>query len=316
MGSPHPDVSIVIPTKNGGELLREMLMMVRTQETDRTLEIVAVDSGSKDQTKEILLEHGARVVEIDPSDFDHGLTRNRAVALSRAPYAVLISQDAVPADAYWLEALLAPFQDPDVAGVYSRQLPRPGADALTRRQLAQGVTGSLERRTQRLPDRESYSRLRPEKRYELCAFDDVCSAIRRSVWRRIPYNSAYFAEDLDWGKRVLEAGWKIVYEPRSAVIHSHARSVRYEYKRDYLCHRRLYELFGLCTVPRLRDAVRNSLVAMPRDTFYIWRQEPRLLRRLGLIFRSPVLTLLSNIAQWRGAADERQNRPLPTEMGV
>jgi len=280
------------------------------------VEIVAFDSGSTDGTVAMLREFGARVTEIPPSEFNHGLTRNQAIASARAPLVVLLTQDAVPADARWLEALLAPFEDEEVAGTYARQIPRAAADALTRHSLESWVAGSRERRVQRLPDRASYLRLHPMERYRLCVFDDVCAAIRRSVWERIPYEWAYFAEDLDWGKKVLEAGYAIVYDPAAAVVHSHDRSVWYEYRRTYVCHRRLYELFGLRCVPTLRDAARNALRGGARDVAYAWRHERRLGRRVGLTVRAPILALLSNLAQWRGAADERLNRPLPALRGV
>jgi rhamnosyltransferase len=221
-----------------------VLAAVRTQETPRAVEIVAFDSGSSDGTVGLLREFGARITEIPPAEFNHGATRNQAIAAARAPLVVLLTQDAVPAHARWLEALLAPFADLDVAGTYARQIPRADADALTRRALQAWVAGSEERRVQRLPDRDSYLRLHPMERYRLCVFDDVCAAIRRSVWERIPYEWAYFAEDLDWSTKVLEAGYSIVYEPAAAVVHSHDRSLRYEYRRTYACHRRLYELFS------------------------------------------------------------------------
>jgi len=311
-----PEVSVVLPTRNAGPLLRAVLTAVRSQQTARRLEIVAFDSGSTDGTVKLLREFDARVTEIPPSGFNHGLTRNQAIAASRAPFVVLLTQDAVPADARWLEALLEPFADDDVAGTYARQLPRADADVLTRRHLETWLTGSRERRVQRLPERTTYLRLHPLARYHLCVFDDVCSAIRRSVWERIPYDWAYFGEDLDWGKKVLEAGHSIVYTPAAAVVHSHDRSVWYEYKRTYVCHRRLYELFGLRTVPTLRDALRNSLAAAPRDAAYAWRHERGFRRRAGLALRAPILALLSSLAQWRGATDERLNRPLPAVRGV
>ncbi len=311
-----PDVSVVIPTKNAGPLLREVLGKVRAQETSRQVEIVALDSGSSDATVATLREFGARVTEIAPSEFNHGLTRNQAIAVARAPLVILLTQDAIPADARWLEALLAPFDDQEVAGTYARQIPRADADVLTRRALESWVAGSRERRVQRLPDRARYLRLHPMERYRLCVFDDVCSALRRSVWADIPYEWAYFAEDLDWAHKVLAAGYAIVYEPAAAVVHSHDRSVWYEYKRTYVCHRRLYELFGLRCVPTLREALRNALRGGARDAAYAWRHERTLGRRLGLSVRAPVLALLSNLAQWRGAADERLNRPLRVMRGV
>lgn len=311
-----PDVSVVLPTKNAGPRLGEVLAAIRSQDSARTVEIVAFDSGSSDGTVDLLRRHGARITEIPPSEFNHGETRNQAIASSRGRLVILLTQDAVPANRDWLEALLAPFADEQVAGTYARQIPRPEADVLTRRNLEQWVTGSTEGRVQRLPDRASYLRLHPLERYKLCCFDDVCSAIRREAWERVPYEWAYFAEDLEWGKKVLEAGWSVVYQPSAAVVHSHDRSIWYEYKRTYLCHRRLYELFGLRTVPTFTDVLRNSLRGGLADAAFAWREQPGLRRRLGLSARAPFLALLSNLAQWRGAADERFNRPLPALRGV
>ena len=315
-GEPANLVSIVLPTRNAGELLEEVLTQVRSQRTERALEIVAFDSGSTDGTVERLRRHGARVTEIPASEFNHGLTRNQAIASSRGALIVLLTQDAVPANDGWLEALLAPFEDEDVAGVYCRQIPRDDADVLTKRHLDSWITGSLERRVQRMPDRTSYLRLHPMERYRLCAFDDVCSAVRRAAWERVPYEWAYFGEDLDWGKKVLEAGWSIVFEPAAAVVHSHDRSVWYEYRRTYVCHRRLYELFGLRTVPRLSDVVRNTVRGSVADLRYVWDEERGLRRRAGLLARTPLLLLLSNLAQWRGATDESLNRPVPVMRGI
>lgn len=312
----RPEVSIVLPTRNAGPRLGEVLTAIRTQDSARPLEIVAFDSSSSDGTVALLRHHGARITEIPASEFNHGETRNQAIASSRGRFIILLTQDAVPANRDWLEALLAPFADEQVAGSYARQIALPDADALTRRNLQRWVTGSTEARIQRLPDRATYLRLHPLERYKLCCFDDVCSAIRRTAWERIPYERTYFAEDLDWGKKNLEAGWSLAYEPRAAVIHSHDRSVWYEYKRTYLCHRRLFELFGLRTVPTFSDVVRNTWRGGLADAAFAWREQPGLRRRLGLAGRAPLLALLSNLAQWRGASDEHYHRPLPALRGV
>ena len=314
--APAPDVSVFIPTKNAGPRLREVLSAVASQDTSRRLEIVAIDSGSTDGTVGLLAEHGARVTEIPPAEFDHGLTRNQGIAAARGRFIVLLTQDAVPAGPGWLEALLGPFEDGEVAGVYARQIPRAETDVLTRRHVDVSFIGSPVRRVQRMPDRASYLRLHAMDRYRLCCFDDVCCAVRRSVWERIPYEQAYFAEDLDWGKKALEAGGTLVYEPAAAVVHSHQRSIRYEYRRTYACHRRLYELFGLRAVPGLGDALRNAVRGGLADAAYVLRHERGAARRLGLAARAPALSLASNLAQWRGAADERMNRRLPVPRGV
>jgi rhamnosyltransferase len=91
----------------------------------------------------------------------------------------------------------------------------------------------------------------PEERRELATFDNVSSCLRRSVWEEIPLEKTNFGEDIRWGKKVVEAGYKIVYEPRSAVFHSHERGAMYELRRHYVDQRILLELFGLNLVPNV-----------------------------------------------------------------
>src|SRR5438552_12090346 len=72
-GPPHHLVSILLPVKNEAESLRELLPLVLGQKVNAMLEIIAVDSGSEDDTIEILRSFAATVLTIDPRDFDHGL---------------------------------------------------------------------------------------------------------------------------------------------------------------------------------------------------------------------------------------------------
>ena len=145
----------------------------------------------------------------------------------------------------------------------------------------------------------------PYERYKLCNFDNVCSAIRRSVWKEIPFSTNEFAEDLEWGRRVVEAGWKIAYEPTAFVVHSHARSLAYEFKRGYLCHRKLWSLFGLCTVPSLTRLVISVMKATFTDWAYVCKNEPRFWKRIALLANVPILNSVAIYAQYRGARDEK-----------
>ncbi len=310
-------VSIVIPTYNGGEDFKRCLEAVHSQEIDFPFEVIAIDSGSTDDTVQVAKDFSVKVLEINKRDFDHGLTRNMGIETSKGGFIVLLTQDAVPADRNWLKALIKPFyEDELVAGVYARQIPREDADVLTKRHLNNWLTARKERDVKHITDRAAYEALPPMKKYMFCNFDDVCSCIRRSVWEKIPYERAVFAEDLDWSKKVLEAGYKIVYEPGAAVVHSHDRSVFYEYKRTYICHRRLNELFGLRTVPTLRHVMRFGINNILSDIPYVWKNEPDLMRRFSLMLRVPLLSFLSVYAQYKGAGDQIAAKKVKKMRGV
>ena len=122
-----PRVSILLVTKNGAGYLAEVLDGIGRQRGGFQLEeIIAVDSGSRDGSVEILRKAGARVLTIPAAAFGHGKTRNLAASHACGDYLVFLTQDATPATADWLENLLAPLvADPLVVGAYSRHTPRP-----------------------------------------------------------------------------------------------------------------------------------------------------------------------------------------------
>jgi glycosyltransferase involved in cell wall biosynthesis len=245
-------VSVVIPTFNAGPEFEELLKRISMQEGDFDVETLVVDSGSTDGTVELARRYGAIVHRIPQTEFNHGATRNLGISRARGEYVALTVQDAVPLDGRWLSAMVENLErDERVAGVYSRQIPREESSALTRVLINDLATASLERREQSAKSPEHYRKMPPRKRRRLAVFDDVSSCLRRAVWEELPYEKTDFGEDIRWGKRVLEAGYKIVYEPRSAVFHSHERGAMYDLKRYYMDQRVLLELFELKLVSNL-----------------------------------------------------------------
>ena len=261
-------VSIALPTLDGIATLPELFERLRGQRLDADVEIVAVDSGSVDGSRSLLARQADRLIEISPAEFNHGLTRNLLLESTRGALVVLLVQDALPASPSWLAELIAPLlEDPWVAGAYARQLPRPDASALTRRALSRWAAADEVPRRVSLSSRAELDSRAPIDRLRTCAFDNVCACIRRSVWRHHPFRATPIAEDLEWAKEVLLAGHTLAFAPAAAVFHSHERSVRYELKRTYQTHRRLFELFGVRTIPsgrQLLSAWASSLVEHTR----------------------------------------------------
>ncbi len=301
-------VSIIIPTKNGGAIFEEVLWGIKGQKFEGEVELVVVDSGSTDGTIKKAAEYGARVLEIPPGEFNHGLTRNYGIGNSKGDFVVLMTQDAVPADERWLNSLVDAFgKDGRIAGVYARQIPRQDADVLTKRSLNNWVTGRPVYSVQEIKDRESFERMAPMEKYLVCVFDNVCSAVRRKAWEEVPFRRNDFGEDIEWAKRALLSGWKIAYQPKAAVVHSHSRSVVYEYNRTYMCHRKLYELFGLRTVPSRTDLLRNIFHGTISELRYVFEKERNVGEKLALGLKVPFLVSAGVLGQYRGARDEKKS---------
>jgi glycosyltransferase involved in cell wall biosynthesis len=262
-----PSISIVVPSFNGAATLPALLDALSHQRVERPFEVVAIDSGSTDGSVELLRSSGVRLISIPARTFNHGLTRNLGIEASTGDFVVLIVQDALPASDSWLDALVRPLTlDSRLAGTFARQLPRPEAGALTRHYLARWFASSDTARTVTATGVE-LDALPPLDRLDRCTFDNVCSCIRRSTWRQHPFRETPIGEDVQWAREVLLAGYRIAYVPDATVLHSHDRPASYEFDRTRVLHRRLYELFGVQTIPtpfHLARAIASCVVTHAR----------------------------------------------------
>ena len=258
-----PEVSIVVPTRNGAATLPALLEAIAMQTDPASRELIVVDSGSTDGTLDLVQATADHVIEIAPSHFNHGTSRNLGVGRASGRFVVLTVQDARPLSADWLTHLLTPLRDDEgVAGVFARQVPRHDASAVIRTQLAAWVASQTAPRVMRL-DLETFAQLTPTDRLMRCAFDHVCAAVRRAVWEVSPFQATPIAEDLEWSRNVLLLGHAIAYAPQAVVEHSHDRGTQYELARTWVLHQQLQRLFGLRSVPTV-SALARSIVSTLR----------------------------------------------------
>jgi rhamnosyltransferase len=310
------NVSVVVPTWNAGPELEELLAGLKAQLfPGGSFELVAADSGSTDGTRERLLRAGAKVIDVPPGTFDHGATRDLAISKSSGEIAVLVVQDAVPGSPAWIDGLAREFERPDVAGTTCRQIARADAPAVTAMRLRESLYGSSERRVSKLASGTKLEDLPPLERLRLCTFDNVCSAVRRSVWEKIPFGPCAFAEDLSWSKRAIEAGHAITYTPDVHVVHSHDRSIAYESARTYLAHYALNRLFGVRTVPSPSGAW-SALWSSGVWIRCALAEEKTLGRKLRGALRAPVERFRTAKAQYQGALDSAEGRPPRKFQGI
>jgi rhamnosyltransferase len=298
--------SLVIPTKNGGPLFKRVIAGLQSQHRWQDVEFIVVDSQSDDDTVETARAAGAKILEIPASSFNHGATRDFAISQASSNMVVLLVQDAVPNDPYVLERLVETLQEKGVAGAYARQIPQPDADVITARNLNIHLTGRMERDEHQISDPAALDAMTPMDRYVFCNFDNVCSALRKDVWERERFGRINFGEDIDWSERVLRRGHKIVYEPKAAVIHSHDRPMEYEYKRSYVCHRKLVSQFGLKVFPTLKSALNGWYHLTKSDMTYVMRAEKGFGRKIALLFKTPILNFLRILGQYQAVRDEER----------
>jgi rhamnosyltransferase len=217
--------TIIIPTKDGGDYLQACLEAVYSQKEVGTYEVIAIDSGSTDDTLDILRRFPVRLEHIPAEEFHHARTRNYAASLAKGKILVFLSQDAIPVCDTWLAAFLRDFDEPAVGAVYGRQLPK-AVSGSERRSTFVAMYGEV--KIVKVPmDGAAHG----HKYYH---FSNANSAIRRNVWEatRFPEDLKVF-EDVGIAKRILDSGWSIVYEPEAAVYHSHDFPLSTLFKRYF-----------------------------------------------------------------------------------
>ncbi|HEY1678512.1 MAG TPA: glycosyltransferase [Candidatus Sulfotelmatobacter sp.] len=218
-------VSILLLTKNGRNDLAQSLPILFAQNIDVSFEVIVVDSGSTDGTLDLVHDFPVQLRQIRSDEFHHARTRNFAASLAQGEIIVFLSQDAIPDSTNWLAAMVANFQDPQVGAVYGRQLPKRDS-SLERQDVLHAIYG--ETRIVKDPAQ------RGSLGYRFYHFSDVNAAMRHTVWQsaRFPEDLKVF-EDLGIAKHILDRGWKIVYEPRAAVFHSHVHTTIGLFKRYF-----------------------------------------------------------------------------------
>jgi rhamnosyltransferase len=208
------DVSVVVRTYNEGEHVGTLLKSLRGQaEYGPHLDIVVVDSGSTDGTLGILGEYGITPISICRESFNYASSLNTGIEASRGELVVVLSGHAVPCNRDWILRMVSSFEQDDVAGVYCRQRPWPGAD------IHEVV------RLDRAFD-DASKQFRAGGDLGPMHFSNAASCIRRSVWEEHRFAIMPAAEDREWAAWAVEHGYAIVYEAAARVYHSHTESCR------------------------------------------------------------------------------------------
>lgn len=262
--------SVLIPVKNGGALLGEVLDAVLAQRTPWPFEVIVVDSGSRDGSVECARQRGVRVESIPAAEFGHGRTRNFLASLSRGEFLVFITQDAKPAHEQWLQHLVAGCDSaPEVAGAFGPHLAHPGARYVTQRELAEHFAGfGAELSRVRMDEPERFER-EPGYRQWLHFFSSNNSCLRRSVWQQLPLPEVAFAEDQTWMLAAIKAGYAKAFVPDAAVYHSHDFGVWETLQRNFDEARSFQRYFGYDMQPSLVRAVRSAAALVRRDARWL-----------------------------------------------
>lgn len=240
-------ISILIVNWNVRDLLRACLVSLRTfAASTHSQHIVVVDNASSDGTVE-MLHNEFPDVHCIANTSNRGFTggnndglawieknRQSSILNSQSDYILLLNPDT-EVTAGDLDALLA-YADahPDV-GVVGPQLRYPdGSIQSSRRRFPTLFSAMIESTWLQtlLPSRwldGFYVRDRADN--QTSVVDWVMGAamlVRHSAYAKVggldEHHFFMYSEELDWCRRIVQAGWRVVYHPAAVVIHHEGQS--------------------------------------------------------------------------------------------
>ncbi len=236
------NVSVIIPTLNGGERFRDVLSALAQQSLVPS-EIIVIDSSSDDDTLEAAKQFNTRINSIARADFDHGGTRSMAGRMASGDILLYMTQDAVPYDTKALENLIAPFTDPRVGASYGRQIPYPDATSFSRH--LRMFNYPQESAVRCWDDREQYG-------FKTAFISNSFAAYRKDLLDSVDFfqEGLLFGEDTFTMAKLLRKGYCVAYAAEAKVTHSHNYTVFQDFRRyfdigvSHADNRNLLESFG------------------------------------------------------------------------
>ena len=201
-----PEVSIVIPVRNGEEVLGQCLEAVTQQSLEPgSFEVIVVDDGSSDQTTRIARNYGVRLFSQPPSGASSA--RNLGVEHAQSHVVLFTDADCAP-DRHWAETLSRPLLESKAQGAVGRCFSEQAqwVAALTQIELD-----------------ERYARMLGQRRIDFLNTGN-CAFLKSVLgWRPFDENFRWL-EDVELSFRLAQAGCEMHFISDARVRHIHPQS--------------------------------------------------------------------------------------------
>jgi GT2 family glycosyltransferase len=211
------EVSIIIPVFNNLKFTLECLTSLMKYSSGVSYEVIVVDDGSSDQTPEVL----SRVPNITNIRNETNLgfvhTCNRGAEKAKGKYVLFLNNDAQVTE-NWLRPLVETFNEHENVGAVGPKILFPDgrlqeAGALVNRDCTSRLIGLSDD-----PDLPKYNYVR-----EVMYCSGACLLVEANKFKELGGFDVTLApaycEDWDLAFRLREQGLRVMYNPKSVVIH-------------------------------------------------------------------------------------------------
>lgn len=231
---PLPSLSVIIPTRNGVQLLRACIKGLRAS-IYPDLEIIVANNDSDDKEAldylSILAREGVVVLE-QPGPFNYSRINNNAVAAARGELICLLNNDIEVLTPDWLAQMASQAVRPQVGAVGAQLLYPDGR--IQHAGVVLGI-GQAAGHAHKLlyPEEEGYFRRHVLPQF-VSAVTAACLVVRKDRFEAVggldEENFPVAFNDVDFCLKLRQRGWQSLYEPRAVLIHH--ESVSRGYDRD------------------------------------------------------------------------------------
>ncbi len=215
-GVPDPDVSIIIRTRNDAIHIRRLFEDIEAQDYSGDVEIIVVDTESRDNTLRYAKAQGVKIVSITQKEFNYPKALNLGFMAARHPWVVTLVGHSSLSSRYFLKSLTYwSHQETNLAGIFA--LPIANWDASVFERLENLIAPEVWREPKTIDE------------LVIGIMSANSSIVKREVWETLGgYDERYAGggEDRALAQSMLDHKMLIIREPLCSVFHSHGLSLR------------------------------------------------------------------------------------------
>ena len=229
-----PLVTLIIPTRNGLQLIRQCVESILKKTSYQNYEILIIDNGSDDAATlqylhDLNSEVRIRIVK-DDRPFNFSALNNNGVKLARGEFVGLLNNDLEVISPDWLSEMISIALQPQV-GAVGAKLWYPN-ETLQHGGIIVGLGGIAGHSHKHLPRHEYGYFARTSFAQNLSAVTAACLIIRKSIYEEVgglnEQDLQVAFNDVDFCLRVQEAGYHNVWTPYAELYHHESATRGYE----------------------------------------------------------------------------------------
>lgn len=240
--SDNPLVSVVIPSKDNPEILRQCLDSFSSITNYKNYEFVVVDNGSSEENKrqyaQIVAEHNGTYI-YDKKDFNFSYMCNVGAKAAKGDYILFLNDDIEIIEAEWLERMLGQACLPHVGAVGAKLL-YPNTTLIQHAGVINIASGPVHEFA-KMDDSINYYFNRNRLDFDCLAVTAACLLVKKDKYNEIEGFDESFAvayNDIDLCFKLVEKGYYNVIR-NDAVLYHHESLSRGDDNMDKQKFRRL-----------------------------------------------------------------------------